>query len=469
MAREADATDIPDTAAAPNTATKHRWRIFAIVSAALMMSSIDQTIVATALSALKHDLHAPINWASWTVTVYALGRTLGFPMLGRLSDQYNRRTVFGASVAVFTLASLGCGFANDIYLLIVLRAIQALGGSAFVPSATGLIAEHFGSSRDRAVGLFSSIVPAGAIIGPILGGIFVAYLSWRWIFLVNVPIGMALIIVALRYIPASGRRGPPQRVDIPGMLAFGLAILGAMTAISFLGEPGGTAISPPVLAAAVVAAAAAALFVWHLRRSPAPFIPPKLLSGQLATMNLMNLLYGAAALGFTTLVPLYASERYGIDALSSGLLLTARAVGMISLSAAAAMLLRRTGYRWPVGIGFLVIAAGFVGMALPAAGSPRTWLFGFAALTGVGVGIAQPATNNASIQLAPDQVSAIVGLRGMFRQAGSIAAVSITTAVLARSADPGITQAYLLTACAALLLVALILFLRGVPDHRGGW
>ena len=129
----------------------HRRVIFAIVSVGMLMASIDQTIVATALPALQHDLHTQINWASWTITVYALGRVLVLPLAGRLSDQYGRRPVFLLAIVVFTVASLCCGLVDNITLLIVLRAVQAIGGATFMPSATGMVADSFGPGRDRAI------------------------------------------------------------------------------------------------------------------------------------------------------------------------------------------------------------------------------------------------------------------------------------------------------------------------------
>src|SRR6185437_14622202 len=121
------------------------------------MASVDQTIVATALPALQHDLHAAVNWSSWTITIYALGQILVLPLAGKLGDQFGRKRVFLGAAVLFTTASLCCGFASNIYLLIVLRAVQAIGGGAFMPSATGIVAQIFGRDRDRAVGLFTSI------------------------------------------------------------------------------------------------------------------------------------------------------------------------------------------------------------------------------------------------------------------------------------------------------------------------
>src|SRR6201985_278861 len=165
---------------------RHKARrnvIFAIVSIGLFMASVDQTIVATALPAIEKELHATINWSGWTISVYALGQVIAMPMAGKISDMYGRKKVFMISAAVFTVASLCCGFASNMALLLVPRFLQALGGGAFMPSATGIVADHFGPERDRAVGLFTSILPVGGIIGPIVGGVFVSYWSWRGIFL----------------------------------------------------------------------------------------------------------------------------------------------------------------------------------------------------------------------------------------------------------------------------------------------
>jgi EmrB/QacA subfamily drug resistance transporter len=445
--------------------------IFGIVSVALMMSSIDQTIVATALPALQHDLDARISWAGWTITVYALGRVLILPVAGRLSDQYGRRTIFVTAIALFTVASLCCGLANDIYLLIVLRAVQAIGGAAFMPSATGLVADHFGRDRDRAVGLFTSINPIGAIIGPVLGGVFVTYWSWRGIFLVNIPIGVVLAVLATRYIPPSRvTRVDRARLDVLGMVLLAVGILAGMFGVSYLGNGGAQVLSAGFLLPEAVAVLAVGLFVRHTNHATAPFIPARLLRGRgFGVMNVINFLYGCAVVGFSALVPLYATQRYGIATLESGTLLTARAVGIIVVAGLAAFALRRTGYRWPMLAGFGLTAVGLLGMAVPPAGlSPYTWLALAACLTGVGMGMGTPASNNAALQLAPDQVAAIAGLRGMFRQAGSITAISVTTAILDRSSTPGITQAYVFGVFAVLLVCTIpLIFL--VPEHRGEW
>jgi EmrB/QacA subfamily drug resistance transporter len=445
--------------------------IFAIVSIGLFMASIDQTIVATALPAIEKELHAAINWSAWTISVYALGQVIAMPMAGKISDMYGRKKVFMVSAAIFTLSSLCCGLAPNIGLLLLARFVQALGGGAFMPSATGIVSDHFGDQRDRAVGMFTSIFPIGGIVGPVVGGLFVSYWTWRGIFLINVPIGIILILLTARFIPASGTR-PSSRIDITGVLLLAGLITTGMFGISYLGSGDTPLYSPVFLLCEACAVVLCCLFVRHSRRDAAPFVPYRLLRGRgFGVMNLINYLYGAAALGFAALVPLYATDRYGISSLGAGTLLTARAVGMIGVAGLAAMALRRTGVRWPMIVGFLVLAAGLVAMAIGAPISPYAWLAIGAALTGLGMGLSVPASNNASLQLAPDQVAAIAGLRGMFRQSGAITAVSVTTAVIARSGSPvagAIVQSHVFLVFAAILVLLLPL-VRLVPEHRGTW
>src|ERR1700723_463443 len=169
-----------ETTTAAESAGRPRL-IFAIVSIGLFMASIDQTIVSTALPAIEKELHAGINWSSWTISVYALGQVIAAPMAGKISDMYGRKNVFMIAAGVFTLSSLCCGFTPNIAVLVIARLVQGLGGGAFMPSATGIVSDHFGDQRDRAVGMFASIFPIGGIIGPVGGGLFVSYRSGRHI------------------------------------------------------------------------------------------------------------------------------------------------------------------------------------------------------------------------------------------------------------------------------------------------
>ncbi|MDQ1550634.1 MAG: hypothetical protein QOD50_56, partial [Actinomycetota bacterium] len=436
-----------------------RGIVFFVAAVGLFMVSVDQTIVATALSTIEKELHGGIQWSSWTITVYALGQILVMPLAGKLSDALGRKKVFVVAIAIFTISSLLCGLATSIYMLVALRLVQAIGGGALMPSATGIVGDHFGRNRDRALGMFTSIFPIGGIIGPILGGIFVTFGSWRDIFLVNVPIGGVLIILAIIILPKNAPR-VRGKIDLIGIALVGALLLGAMFGIALLGS-GSPVWSPEFLVPEGVAVIALVLFIRHSRTSEAPFIPMRLLHGRgFGVMNLINFFYGAAALGFGALVPLYAEERFNVPILQAGTLLTARALGMICVAGIAVLTLRRTGYRLPMIVGFAIIAIGLAGMAFAPNDVPAyLWLSIAGGITGIGMGLSVPASNNATMQLAPDQLAGIAGLRGMFRQSGAIMGVSITTAILAGSNNTGETLAVVFAVFAGLLILVLPLVL----------
>lgn len=437
-----------------------------------MMSSIDQTIVATALHSMQHSLHASIVMAGWTITAYSFGQILMLPVAGRLCDKYGKRNVFIASVTIFSAASLCCGLASNIYLLVALRAIQAIGGAGFTPSATGIVVDHFGDGRDRAVGMFGSIFPIGTIIGPILGGFFVVHLSWRAIFLVNVPIGIVLLLLCLRYVPRDTgvRVTPGQRLDVVGMVLLGTGIGTAMVGLSYLGTGNSHAAAVQLLLSLAISLLAIGMFIRHVRRASDPFIPAHLIFGRgFGVTNTINFLYGGAASGLGALVPLYAVERYGIGTIDSGTLLSARGIAVIALSALAVLALRRTGYRSPILIGLLLSGGGTLALGIaPIGATPYVWLAVAAAVTGVGIGWSSPATRNASLQLVPSQAAVIASLRSTCRQAGSITAVSVTTAILAQADDRGSAFGYIFIGFGLLLFAAMPLVFR-IPEHRGMW
>lgn len=451
----------------------HRGLVFTIVALALLMMSIDQTIVATALHALRRGLGTSIDWAAWTITAYSLGFVVMLPISGKLSEQYGCRKVFVGSVIAFTIASLCCGLADNIYVLVALRALQAAGGAGFTPSATEIIVEHFGNVRDRAVSLFGSIFSIGAMIGPIFGGLFVTYWTWRGVFLVNVPIGIAVVVLALWYVPRDRARTRPAHasMDFTGMALLGAGLLSGMLAVSYLAERNAHAWSFAFVVPLAIAVVALWTFFRHIGRSAEPFIAPRLISGPgFGTVNLINALYGGVTSGSVALIPLYAMNRYDIGALSSGTLLIAQGAAAIIFSIVAVIALRRTGYRRPLYMGAVVIAVGMLLLAVsPIAGIlPYAWLAGAAFLVGVGRGVNNPASRNAGLQLAPEHASTLAALRTMCMSTGTIATISIDTAILASSHDPGRTQAWLFVSIAALFVVALPLIAR-VPEHRGSW
>jgi MFS family permease len=457
----------------PNQPAIRRIPAFTTIALALLMMSVDSTIVATVLHELQRGLDTSINWAGWTITAFAFGFVLMLPVSGKLSERIGRRRVFLASVAIFTLASLLCGLSDSIAALIVLRALQAAGGAGITPSATGIVVDYFGDGRDRAVSLFGSIFPIGAMIGPIFGGLFVTYWNWRGVFFVNVPIGLLILWMTLRYIPPDAPRARKigASMDYPGLGYLGVCLLAGMLATSFLGERDLPFTSPRILLPAAAALAAGWLFFRHIHRSGQPFISPHLIHGPgFGVVNLINMLFGGITIGAVALIPLYAANRYGMGALGSGTLLVFQGIAAILLSLACTLTIRRTGYRRPLYAGGALIVLGMILLALPPVPgvSPFVWLAATAFLLGMGTGTVNPASRNAGLQLAPQSASTLAALRTLAIQIGTITFISVVTMVLSSSSDPGRSQAWVYGIWSLLVLASLPLIAR-VPEHRGAW
>ena len=445
-----------------------RHVVMAVTCIALLMASVDQTSVATAVASLQTELDAPVTWVMWTITAYALGQIVAMPLAGRLSDQFGRKRIFLGAVMLFTIASLLCATSTNIYMLIVFRTLQALGGGAFMPSAVGIVSDAFGRNRDRAIGLFTSVLPIGGLIGPVVGALMVTFWSWRGIFLINIPLGIIVLVLGLWVLPES-TRSSRGRLDLLGIGLFVLGMVGVMVALTNLGSGGA---SPAGFAVPLALGGVfLGLFVWRSAAASDPFVPLRLLvRREFAVLNIVNLLSGAATIGFGSIMALYAVDRYGLSILQAGAMLTARAIGTIAVAGVAALAIRRTGYRWPMRIGFVLTAMGFAGVAIPppAAIPVIVWLGASAVVVGIGMGISIPSNNNAGLDILPRDIAAIAGIRGMARQTGGIIGVSVIAAISAGSGDPAATQAWAFLIFGGILL-ALLPLISFVPERRGSW
>ena len=446
--------------------------VFTIVALALLMTTVDSTIVATALDTLQRDLHTTVNWVGWILTGYAFGLVLMLPVSAKLSIRFGHCRIFLLSVTVFTIASVACGLSGNIFVIIVLRIIQAIGGAGITPSVTGIIVDHFGSSRDRAVSFFGSIFPIGAMIGPIFGGLFVTYWTWRGIFFINAPIGIVVILLSLRFIPSDKPKENKAnyKMDVPGIVWLAIGLLASMLAASYLGEANAKVWSLTFIGLLIVAVITITVFFRHIRRVKQPFIAPRFIYGKgFGSVNLLNAIFGGITLGAISLVPLYAINHYGMSALDSGTLLVAEGIASISLSAIITMLLRRTGYHLPLYIGcsFIVLGVGLLSLKPVAGITPYIWLAGSCFLIGVGIGLNSPPARNAGLQLAPEDSATIAALRTLCLQLGQIFMIAIATAVIAGH-HPDNIQGHIYMLMALLFIIFLPLVSR-IPEHKGAW
>lgn len=446
--------------------------VFPIVAMALLMITVDSTIVATALHTLQIDLQTSVSWAGWTLTIYSFGFVLMLPLSAKLSIRFGNRPIFLLSVATFTLASLLCGLSTNIYMLIVMRAIQAIGGAGLTPSATGIIVNHFNQSREKFLGLFGSIFAIGGMIGPIFGGIFVTYSTWQWIFFINIPFGVTVLILAMRFIPKAPPMGNrKESFDFPGLILLAIGIITAMYAATYLGEGQSDIYLPLFIGLIIVSVASFTIFFRHLKRVEFPFIKPEFIYGKgFGAVNLVNVIHTGMVIGTASLIPFYAVSRYGISGLNSGLLLVIEGIASVIMSVVMSIYLHRTGYRIPLYIGSVILVTGVALLSFEPMQSiaPFAWLSMSTFLIGFGFGVMSPAARNAGIQLAPAQSANLAAIRSLGLQMGQIISIAIATSIIAAATSPAKAQAMVYLGLSILLLVTIPVISR-VPENRGSW
>ncbi len=454
----------------------HRYLVFIISGFALLMYSIDGTVVAVAFPSIIKDLHTSVLWAAWTISIFYIAVSLAMPLAGSLCDSFGRKKVFVISLVVFTASSLACGFSPNIYCLILFRFLQGIGGASFLPTASGIVSDYFPENRERVIGLFSSIFPIGAIIGPNLGGWIVSLYSWRYVFYINLPIGIGLIVLSLALLKDTGVFAR-RRMDFKGVSLFSGTTLFLMFGLNLIAER--VSIVSFFFAALFLAlsAAFALLFLRQEKKEPHPMLDIALLQSRpFLAANLMNLVIGMAIMGILPLIPFYATSVHGLSTLMSGVILTPQAAAASVVSAITSFLLRKWGYRLPMVWGFGITAGATVLLA-PGLFFSKMMSFGLssAALlslllmcSGIGMGLAFPAANNACIELMPGRIGTIVGLRNMFRTVGGAIGISIITVILHMSGTIGAGFRIIFIAFGMMLIVSLPLAFL-MPAGKGAW
>ena len=454
------------------------YLIFAAAGLSLLMYSIDSTVVAVAFPHLIKDLGTNVLWAAWTISIYLVAVTSVMPLMGKLSDSFGRKKVFLISLVLFTASSLACGLAPNIYSLLVFRFLQGVGGASFLPTAAGIVSDQFPGHRERAIGLFTSIFPIGGIIGPNLGGWIVSQYSWRYIFYINLPIGISLIAPIMILLEGSKVLSRPH-IDFVGASFFFGAIFSLMLGLNLVAE--NFSISSLLLTVLffVVSVSFFCLFVRQEKRDANPILDMVLLrSKPFLAANLYNMMVGTGVFAIFAFIPLYATSVHNLSTLVSGMILTPRSLAVIPASAVTSFLLRRWGYRWPMVVGLSIISLSTILLGGQGFQLLRTigihsgvaqTLAGLMMVTGIGIGIALPASNNACIELMPEKVATITGLRGMFRSVGGAFGISLITLILHSSSTPanGFRTTFISFGLGLLLTIPLVFLMPSGKNRTG--
>jgi EmrB/QacA subfamily drug resistance transporter len=414
-----------------------RYLVFIVGSLSFLLVSISGTSVSVAFPEITSSFNASLILAGWVLSVNQLAATAIMPLAGKAGEVFGSKLTFMISIAVFTIGSLLSALAPSIEFLIASRFIQALGAGSFLPLATAIVSDQFPNARQQAIGLFSSIWPIGMIIGPNIGGWLVHSFGWRSVFWLNIPLGVIVFIAAFFLLKPGKKEGGQLDMTGAGLLTGALsAFLIALSKIGSSPDKTSWLIFGLLLALAIVLLV---LFLRHEVKTKNPIIDLQILKEKpFRAANYFNLLYGIAIIGVMAFIPLYATSVYGMSTLASGIILTPRSVGTMVASIVTSIFLPKWGYRRPMlfGIGimvlsFLLLGAEFSSVNLLGLHLNGTILLGVILFfSGVGTGIIAPAANNACIELMPDRVATITGVRGMFRQGGAAASIAVTSLVL---------------------------------------
>jgi EmrB/QacA subfamily drug resistance transporter len=361
--------------------------IFLAVVLGMLLAALDQTIVATALPTIVADL-GDAGRQSWVVTSYLLASTIVTALVGKLGDLFGRKRVFQAAVVFFVVGSVLCGLAQSMTMLVAARALQGIGGGGITVTASALIGEVVPlRERGRYQGILGAVFGVTTVVGPLLGGYFTDYLTWRWAFWINVPVSVAVFLVAAAAIPALAASTKPV-IDYAGIVLVGLGATGLTLATSWGGTryPWGSATIIGLFAGAVVALC---VFAWVENHAPQPILPIRLFRSPVFTVCcVLSFVVGFAMLGAMTFLPTYMQYVDGVSATTSGLRTLPMVVGMLITSTGSGTLVGRTGrYKFFPVAGTVLMAAAFLLMSRMDPSTSAVVQSLFLLILGAGIGL----------------------------------------------------------------------------------
>jgi EmrB/QacA subfamily drug resistance transporter len=426
---------IPPVASTPlaihELSYRRRIGILAICSMSLLIVGLDVTIINVALPTIGRDLHASISGLQWTLDAYTLVLASLLMLSGSTADRLGRRRTFTIGLSVFVVGSFLCSIAPNLELLVVARMLQAVGGSMLNPVAMSIITNTFTVPRERAqaIGVWASVMGISMALGPVVGGLLVNASGWRSIFWINIPVGLAAIILTLRFIPES-RAERARRVDVVGQILV-ITLLSSLT-YGIIEAPNRGWGSPLIVTCfALAVASLLALLVYEPRRHE-PLIDMRFFrSIPFASATVIAVSCFSALGGFLFLNTLYLQDVKGLTPLQTGLDTLPMALMAMVLSPLSGRIVGRSSSRGPLMIAGFATLVSCLMLVRISPSTSFTWLFSAYVIFGVGVGLVNPPITHAAVSGMPRaQAGVAAGIASTSRQIGQTMGVAIVGALV---------------------------------------
>jgi EmrB/QacA subfamily drug resistance transporter len=412
------------------------WWVLAATIGGSSIAFLDSTVVNVALPVLGTELGANVSGLQWVLTGYMLALASLILLAGALGDRYGRRRVFVVGVAWFAVASLLCALAQDVGQLVIARVLQGIGGALLTPGSLALIQASFVPvDRGKAIGAWSGIGALAGALGPFVGGFLIDGIGWRSVFLVNVPLSILVVLIALRHVPESRDPYSPDTLDVVGAITGGVGLGGITYALIEAGDRG---MSAAVVAAALLGVVALAAFVLIERRSSHPILPFDIFaSRQFTWANVVTFaVYGGMGAVFFLLV-VQLQTVLGYTALQAGVASLPVTVLLFVLSPRAGALAQRIGARLPMTFGPLLAGIGIALLSRVQEGaSYLTGVFPAIAVFGLGLGIAVAPLTTAVLAAAEERHSGVAsGVNNAVARSAQLLAVAVLPVLVGLTGD----------------------------------
>lgn len=406
-----------------------RWVILFVVVSMSFMSCLDSSIVNIAIPVMSKKLFVNLASIEWVIAGYVIVICSTLLIFGRLGDIKGKGRIFKIGMILFTAGSFMCGLSNNLTILIISRIIQGIGASAYMANNQGIITQIFNKSeRGKALGILASAVALGTMVGPPLGGIIITYLSWNYIFLINVPLGIAAFVITLKVLPDG--KSSSERLDIKGSISFFIAVI--LLFGSLLEEQKVGYNSPVIIICFILSILFLVLFVNLENKIDMPLLQLKIFKNHLFSLSLFCAFVSFICISASIIIiPIYLQNTLKISSASAGLFMMLSPIIIAIVSPLTGALSDKIGSEPLTVLGLILMGIGFLSMSFLKEHSFLTILAAFVAVIALGQGFFQPANNSLIMSTVPKDKLGIAGsVNSLVRNLGQIVGITLATTLL---------------------------------------